>query len=92
MGGAINGLDRLCTPFEGGLLPIFHMLVKRWRGVHGVQARRVAEECFRRGDVDGGIFVIVVHRGGYSQPVAPVGLGAVGGQAEVLFYPLICPF
>jgi hypothetical protein len=92
MGGAVDGLDHLCMPFEGSLLPVLHVLVERWRGVCGVQARDVAEKCFRGGDVDGGILVIVVHRGGYPQPIAPVGLGAVGGQAEVLFHPLICLF
>jgi hypothetical protein len=65
MGGAVDGLDRLCTPFEGGLLPVLHVLVKRRRGVHGVQARGIAEKCFRGGDVDGGVFMIVVHCGGY---------------------------
>jgi hypothetical protein len=66
MGGAIDGLDRLCTPFEGGLLPVLYVLVKRWWGVHGVQARCVTEEGLRRGDVDGGVLVIVMHHGGYS--------------------------
>jgi hypothetical protein len=65
MGCAVDGLDRLCTPFEGGLLPVLHVLVKRWRGVRGVQARGVTEKCFRGGDVDGGILVIIVYRGGY---------------------------
>jgi hypothetical protein len=91
MGGAVDGLDRLCMPFEGGLLPVFHVLVKQWRGVHGVDVRRITKEGFRGGDVDGGIFVIVVHHGGYPQPVAPVSLGAVDGQAEVLLHPLIRP-
>jgi hypothetical protein len=42
------------------------------------------------GDVDGGIFVIVMHHGGYPQPVAPVGLGAVDSQVEILLHPLVC--
>jgi hypothetical protein len=42
-GSAINGFDCLCMPFEGGLLPVFYVLVKRQRGVHRVEARRIAE-------------------------------------------------